>query len=181
MTMAQSSYDDTQLQKLFDEMEPKRRAQALRGAFRKEANQVRKNALTTLRSTGIHTSSEMEKGIRASVYTRTAGFRVTIGTKVKQVKSYKDIGGGLSVEEKRKRVLGWHINRRNQALPILIWAESGDTQRQTRSGAYRGSMMGSEAHFFTRAFEQSKDSVTDDIHMATRTEIERVAKRYGCK
>ena len=43
--MAQSiDYDDKNLQQLFAELEPKRRLQAIKGGFRKEANKVRKVA-----------------------------------------------------------------------------------------------------------------------------------------
>ena len=79
--MAQNvAFDDRNLQQLFAEMEPKRRLQALRGGFRREANQVRKTAINNLRSS-IRSNKDLEQGVRAVVYKRSAGFRVTIGTK----------------------------------------------------------------------------------------------------
>ena len=49
--MAQSiEYDDKNLQRLFAELEPKRRMQALKGGFRREAYKVRKTAINNLRS-----------------------------------------------------------------------------------------------------------------------------------
>ena len=79
--MAQSiEYDDKNLQRLFAELEPKRRVQALKGGFRREANQVRKTAINNLRSS-INSSKDLEKGVRAIVFKRKAGFRVTVGTK----------------------------------------------------------------------------------------------------
>ena len=73
-------YDDRDLQRLFAELEPKRRVQALKGGFRREANQVRKTAINNLRSS-INSSKDLEKGVRAIVFKRKAGFRVTVGTK----------------------------------------------------------------------------------------------------
>ena len=43
-------YNDENLQRLFAELEPKRRLQAIKGGFRREANQVRKTAINNLRS-----------------------------------------------------------------------------------------------------------------------------------
>ena len=70
-------YDDRDLQRLFAELEPKRRVQALKGGFRREANQVRKTAINNLRSS-INSSKDLEKGVRAIVFKRKAGFRVTV-------------------------------------------------------------------------------------------------------
>lgn len=79
--MAQSiEYDDKNLQRLFAELEPKRRMQALKGGFRREANKVRKTAINNLRSS-ISSNKDLEKGVRAIVFKRAAGFRVTVGTK----------------------------------------------------------------------------------------------------
>lgn len=73
-------YDDRNLQQLFADLEPKRRLQAVKGGFRKEANRVRKTAINNLRSS-IRTDKDLEKGVRAIVFKRKAGFRVTVGTK----------------------------------------------------------------------------------------------------
>ncbi len=73
-------YNDDNLQRLFAELEPKRRLQAIKGGFRREANQVRKTAINNLRSS-IQSSKDLEKGVRAIVFKRKAGFRVTVGTK----------------------------------------------------------------------------------------------------
>lgn len=53
-------YDDGNLQRLFAELEPKRRTQALKGGFRKLAGQVRKKAVGNLRAS-IHTDKDLEK------------------------------------------------------------------------------------------------------------------------
>ena len=79
--MARSiDYNDENLQRLFAELEPKRRLQAIKGGFRREANQVRKTAINNLRS-AIQSDKDLEKGVRAIVFKRKAGFRVTVGTK----------------------------------------------------------------------------------------------------
>ena len=104
-----NQYDDTQLQKLFTEMDVKHRKRALKGAFRREANQVRRTAINNLRSS-LHSNRDLEKGIRAIVFKKAAGFRVTIGTK----KANRKTGKGDK---------GMHINRQGLKKPVLIWAE----------------------------------------------------------
>ena len=78
--MLDINYDDRNLQQLFTELTPKRRLQALRGGFRKEANRVRKTAVNNLRSS-IRSDKDLEKGVRSLVFKRKAGFRITVGTK----------------------------------------------------------------------------------------------------
>ena len=75
--MLDINYDDRNLQQLFTELTPKRRLQALRGGFRKEANRVRKTAVNNLRSS-IKSDRDLEKGVRSLVFKRKAGFRITV-------------------------------------------------------------------------------------------------------
>ena len=101
--MAEMIYDDDNLQRLFAELEPKQRLKALRGSFRKQANYVRKVAINNLRGS-IHTTRDMEQGVRAIVFKKKAGFRVTVGTR----KSRKQDG----------RSYNYHINRRGLQKPV---------------------------------------------------------------
>lgn len=168
--MAQSTYDDTNLQRLFAEMEPKRRLQALKGGFRREANQVRKTAVNNLRSTGIRTDKDMEKGVRALVFKRTAGFRVSVGTKGDK--------------------MGFHTNRRGEKKPVLLWAEMGTKDRRTKNGGGKRASRHRAAHstgrmrrygFMEQTLNSVRDTVTDDLHKLVTENVEQVAKKYGCK
>ena len=171
-------YDDGNLQRLFAEMEPKRRAQALRGGFRKAANDVRKKAVANLRSS-IRTDKDLEKGIRAAVFKRRAGFRVTIGTK-KAGKNGKN-GKGES---------GMHLNRQGLKKPVLIWAEMGTAQRTTKSSGGKRAARYRAAHntgsmprygFMDKTRNQVRDTVTADMRKQVAENVERIAKKYGCK
>lgn len=170
------AYDDSNLRKLLFELEPKRRMQAVKGAFRKAASKVKKQAASNLRSSGLQVRKGMEKGIRQVVYKRTPGFRVTIGTKKANAKT----GKGES---------GMHVNRRGLKKPILLWAEGGTKSRSTKSrrgkcgrgrkGHPTGSMPSSRFMEKTRA--QMKGSVTDELHDAMEQSIIKTARKYGCK
>ena len=176
--MAQNvAFDYRNLQQLFAEMEPKRRLQALRGGFRREANQVRKTAINNLRSS-IRSNKDLEQGVRAVVYKRSAGFRVTIGTK--------------RAGKNGKGEAGFHTNRQGLKKPVLIWAEAGTQERQTKpkQGTRRRAGRMREQHrtgrmkrygFMEQTLNSVRDTVTADIHNLVLDNVEKIAKKYGCK
>lgn len=170
-------YSDRDLQQLFAEMEPKRRLQALKGGFRREAHEVRKTAINNLRSS-IRSDRDLEKGVRALVFKRRAGFRVTIGTK--------------RANKKGKGEAGFHKNRWGVKKPVLIWAEGGTKDRKTRpkKGARRRADRLREAHstgkmkrygFMARTLDSVRGSVTADVRKMVQDNITKIAKKYGCK
>ncbi len=170
-----NQYDDTQLQKLFTDMDVKHRKRALKGAFKREANQVRKTAINNLRSS-LHSNRDLEKGIRAIVFKYKAGFRVTISAK----KANRKTGKG----EK-----GMHLNRQGLKKPVLIWAEGGTDRRHTktktkvfvreRKGHNTGYMK--RYGFMRKTKTDVADKVTDDLHNEITKSIEKTASKYGCK
>lgn len=169
------TFDDTKLRKLLFELEPKRRMQAVKGAFRKTATKVRKTAASNLRSSGLHAPKGMEKGIRQILYKRTPGFRVTIGTR----KANPKTGKGES---------GMHVNRRGLKKPILLWAEGGTKPRSTKSrrrifGGRKGHPTGSMPayKFMEKTRAQVKGNVTDELRQAMEESIIKTARKYGCK
>jgi hypothetical protein len=170
-------YDDGNLQQLFADLEPKRRIQALKGGFRKEANKVRKTAVNNLRSS-LHSNKDLEKGVRAIVFKRKAGFRVTVGTK----RANKD-GKGEA---------GYHTNRQGLKKPILIWAEMGTAERKTKpkQGTRRRAARLRSSHktgrmrkygYMEQTLNDVRDTVTADIHEMVTESVEGLAKKYGCK
>ena len=170
-------YNDENLQRLFAELEPKRRLQAIKGGFRKEANQVRKTAINNLRSS-IQSNKDLEKGVRAILFKRKAGFRVTIGTK--------------RAGKNGKGEAGFHTNRQGLKKPILIWAEKGTEERKTKpkQGTRRRAARLRASHrtgrmkrygFMAQTLNSVRDTVTDNIHKMVTENIEQVAKKYGCK
>ena len=167
-------YDDSQLQKLFAELEPKRRAQAFRGAFKRAADSVRRTALSNLRSK-IRTNKDLERGVRSIVYKKkAAGFRVTVGTK--------------KANKKGKREAGYHLNRQGLKKPVLIWAEDGTKSRKTKTETkiFRRSRKGHPTGrmkrygFMAKTRNQTEGSITATLHDEIRASVARIAKKYGC-
>lgn len=170
-------YDDRNLQRLFADMEPKRRLQAIKGGFRKEANLVRKTAINNLRNS-IRTDKDLEKGVRAIVFKRKAGFRVTVGTK--------------KANKSGKGEAGFHTNRQGLKKPVLIWAEEGTDDRRTKpkQGTRRRASRLRASHptgrmkrygFMAQTLRSVRDTVTDNVHKMVTENIEKIAKKYGCK
>ncbi|MDU3761092.1 MAG: hypothetical protein E7G33_15760 [Bacteroides sp.] len=174
--MAQSiDYDDKNLQQLFAELEPKRRLQAIKGGFRKEANKVRKVAVNNLRNS-VHSNKDLEKGVRSIVFKRKAGFRVTIGTK--------------RAGKNGKGEAGFHTNRQGLKKPVLIWVEEGTKERKTKSSGGKRAARRRSAHrtgrmrrygFMSQTLNGVRDTVTADIHNMVTDNVFRVAKKYGCR
>ncbi len=156
-------YDESNFKKLYAALDPKQQMKALRRVLRREANKVRKTALNNLRSS-IRSDKDLERGVRAIVYRKKVGFRVTVGTK--------------AANRKGKGERGYHKNRQGLKKPVLIWAEDGTTYRRTR---FR---IGRAAHttgymkrygFMAKAANQMGDTVKEVINS-----ISKIAKRYGC-
>lgn len=170
-------YNDENLQRLFAELEPKRRLQAIKGGFRREANQVRKTAINNLRSS-IQSNKDLEKGVRAIVFKRKAGFRVTVGTK--------------RAGKNGKGEVGFHTNRQGLKKPVLIWAEEGTKERQTKpkKGTRRRAARLRASHrtgrmkrygFMAQTLTSVRDTVTTNIHEMVAENVQKVAEKYGCK
>ena len=176
-------YDDENLQRLFTELDTKKRLKALRGAFRREANRVRKAAINNLRGS-IRSNKDLEQGIRAVVFKRKAGFRVTIGTK----KAGKNGKGerGYYISRRRKKKSG--DKDKPKGKPVLIWTETGTAQRRTktktrfftrsRKGHSTGCMK--RYGFMAKTKNQVEHTVDRQLKNEIADQIRRIAKKYGC-
>lgn len=168
-------YEDRNLQRLFEALSEKQRVRALRGAFRREANRVRKVAVINMRQS-IHGDRELDRGVRAIVWKHKAGFRVTIGTK--------------RANRKGKGEAGYYISRKRRGKPgatgkpVLLWAEAGTDNRYTRvfigrrKKHFTGRMKAYGFMYKTR--QQVAGSVTENLRKEITDNIKRTAKRYGC-
>ena len=174
--MADFEYDDKNLQKLFDELEPKRRVQALRGAFRKEANRLKKAAIANLRSS-IKSNRDLEKGVRTIVFKEKAGFRVTVGTK--KGKGANGTGGYYANKYERTQKKRWP-----RRVPVLIWTEDGTNSRSTTQKVGRGRRSTDSLKaslFLERAQRDLSGSVTENLRKEIVNSIIKTSKKYGGK
>lgn len=163
-------YDDTNLQKLFADMTPAKRKAALKNAFLREAKNVRKTAIGYLRQAPkqngtVDVSKEMERGVKAKVWKKGAGFSVTL------------LGGG---KRKSKNIAG---------KPLDVFFNGGTKKRRTKTvtkffkrqkrGHETGSLMA--AHFMEKTKEETDKRVTDDLHGEIRKKFTEIAKKHGAK
>lgn len=185
------SYDCRNLQRLFEELTPKRRAQAIKGALRRAANTIRRVAVNNLRSS-LNSNRDLERGVRAMVWKRQAGFRVTVGPKAASRKTGKgERGYYLSRKirtrmDKKKRTGVKIIEPKGK--PVLMWAESGTNIRKTKThGWFTRSRKGHSTGrmkrygFMARTKSETEANVTSMLHTEIINNVKRVAKKYGCK
>ncbi len=162
--------DTTRLWGMLRELEPKRQVQALRGGFRKAAQEVRKTAVRNLESSGLKGDvREVAKGIRAVVYRKVAGFKVTVGTKKQKRADYS----GMSSREANKA----KARRRLRIVPL--WAEGGTSPRSTSRGFSRGSMPA--FGFMERTDRDTEGYVGEIIRRNVAENIDKTARKYGSK
>lgn len=180
-------YDDSRLQQMFEELGEKERVKALKGGFRTEANLFRKAAVNNLRAS-LRSNPSLEKGVRALVFKRQLGFRVTVGTELKWNKDH--------TAYKSKK--GFYMNHRGEEKPVLIWAEDGTAERRTKgsrrfyrtkdgrrrsrfmyNGAYRGRMR--RYAFLDKTRADMAGRVTEDLQNNIRKYVERIAQQHGCR
>ena len=171
-------YDDTNLRRLYAALSTANRRKALKGAFRRTATYVRKTAERNLRGTGIGNAEKLRRGIRQMVFSRAAGFCVTIAPR----RSGKNGKGGR----------GMHTNRRGLKKPVLRWAETGTKKRRAKkrvrfrgadgrwatSGYGRGMMP--RYGFMSATKSQVEGEVTRTLHKEVRESVIKTAKKYGC-
>lgn len=193
------TYDDSELQKLFEEMSPKERKKLFRGTSGRTATMVRRTAVSNLRKT-LNSNKALEKGIRKVVSKKSIGFRVTIGSK--KMKG-RNKGKRNGVRRYGKEKMTWtgfeqYTTSRGKDKPILIWAEPGTKWRTVKAknggqrfmtaggwkttkahgGRYRGRMK--RGDFMEKTLLQTKGKVTIIFQTEIEKGMQKIAKKHGC-
>lgn len=176
MEGSNTKYDDTNLHRLFAEMDVKQRLQSLKGAFRREANNVRKAAVNNLRSC-VNSNVRLEKGIRAFVLKRSAGFSVTVAPKKSAKKQEID-----SYASRRRGIL------KSYGL-VDLWLETGTKERKTKTATkvwtrgHKGHRTGRIRRygFMRQTASQVRASVTENLRTELINSTKKIASKYGCR
>ena len=172
-------YQDKKLCGLFAALSPMNRKKAIKGACRKVGNSVKKVAINNLRATGLNHADQLSTGVRAVVFKREAGFRVTVASK--------------KANKRGKGEKGMHSNRYGNKKPILAWAELGTKWRKTKTnksakfnadgkwytaGSRRGFMK--RYGFIAKTKTQVEHKVGKQIKDEIAIKVTQIAKKYGC-
>lgn len=172
------TYDDSQLQALWAQMQPKERKKALKGAFRRTGNVLKREVVKQIRGK-VQSNRELEKGVRVLVFKRKAGFRVTLG---------EDRKGRKGVYASKKK------NRQSREVPVLRFMDTGTNSRVRRRTLYRGGRKKKYAfvptapsrgrlqagNFIEGARTSYGASVTQELMDELREQTLKTAKKYGC-
>lgn len=162
--------DVNRLWEMLEELDPKQRAKALKQGLRMAARTVRRAAVRNMTSGSPALqgrTSEVARGIRAVVYRKAIGFRVTVGTKRTNYKT--------AARDNKEKAF-----RRLRVVPL--WAEGGTVQRRTRGGLFRkGASRGSMRpyRFMERAERETMPGVETTIRKSIESSIEKTVKKYG--
>lgn len=185
-------YDDSQLRRLFAEMDEKQRAKAMKSAFRTTAGRLKLAAQQHVKSS-IRSDKDLLRGVRALVFKQKLGFRVTVGTVIKRAKNRMGWVGVAGFHKTRQYLK--NPNKYSEK-PVLIWAEDGTKERRLKggrgshqtkrgfrkrylfNGAFRGRM--SAYQFIVKANRQVGPQINQTLQENFRKSVEKTAKKYGC-
>lgn len=168
----QTHYDDSRLQRVFKELEPKNRRKVFQTAFRRVGNYVRKEAQRNLEASGLHNAGMMKKAIHTVVFRKDVGFTVSV---------------------RGKKEARMHRNRFGKLKPIARWAASGTKMRSvktTRPIRFRSSDGFKTATTRRRGFmdrydymsktqAQTEGKVTQMLRDELPAAVIKIAEKYG--
>lgn len=163
------TYDTGKLWGMLQELEPKRRVQALKGGIRKASRETKRVAVANLRASGLRSNSKVEAGIRNVIFKNRVGFRVTVGTKRGKRIDYSAMTKGEAAKAKAKARL--------RIVPL--WAEGGTAIRQTRRGYARGFM--GDYRFMEKTQRDVDGKATEMMHRGIAENIKKTVEKYGSK
>lgn len=166
--MGQSSYNDSNLRAMIDELDGKNRVKALKASLRIAGNKVKKRAKGNL-GLSVHGSSRLEDGLKLKVWKHRVGFTVTAGAGLYQSARF--------------------TGEASRPVPVLRWLETGTKERRTRrkmkffKGSKSGHQTGSlrKYGYMAKTLEQEAPSVTAYLHDSIEKTVKRIAKKHGCK
>lgn len=166
--MIDYDYNDRNLWAFIHAMSLKERTKVLRSTFRRSANEIKRRAgeilLTKLRD--VRDPKAMKRMIWTKVYTKTAGFRVTVaGDRYYYPSRMKNKQGGV------------------RELPLARWIATGTPmpgkpERRTDRGYYRGELP--QIDFLGQARNELEARVMDEIEDRFLEQAMREAQKYGC-
>lgn len=177
-------YDDSELFKLFDELDEKARRKALRGGFAAAARELKKAALKNYRSvTKEPPTKDSEKGIRAVIAKRYLGYRVTVGSPRLKTAKYLSIPKEDRAEfsKKRRKALapmwleGGTEERRTKKTTTFFWMKLDRPGKGHRTGRIKAT------GFMTKTKAQEVPRQTEILRQNIDKYVKKVAKKHGAK
>lgn len=109
------------LSQLMKELTPRELRKGLKAGYRQTAKKARKVALRYLHASSLQVKgnkSDLDKGLRAYIYSRGGGFLLTVNAR--------------RANKSGKGEKGMHENRHGKKKPVLMWAEEGTKKRQRK-------------------------------------------------
>ncbi len=166
---------------VFLALDAKAQRKAMKGAMRREANNVKKAAQEAMTASGVGKGTKQQ--LRKSIYSRVYPDRYGLG-----------FMAGTVPHGKR----GIHTNRQGQQKPVAMWADEGTASRRvgkrkrgwnilTRTGR-KGRAYERSGHstgrmpaygFMKKAEEQTAQGVEDRLFRNLEQNVEKAARKQG--
>ena len=161
----------------------------LKGAFREEARRMANVAKRNLRSTTLSHAASIATGIRAGVKRGLIGYYVSVTPEKWSRKKYRAV---QAAKAKGKIIIrkGIYTNTANNERPVLMWAENGTKNRESRGrGVFernRGHMFGKkglpegEGLGFLKRAEATETGVSvSRVADSLDRHVRKIATKYG--
>ena len=152
--------DTSQWEALFREMNARQLKSAWKSGLRPSAKMIERGVIAELESE--HPNAAKYKGeLATQIWKKGGGYTVSLSGRTLQFTT-----------KKGKVVEGNH-------LYILRWLAKGTQERHTKSGAYRGRVVGS--HFFKHAVDKTIEPAMQRIATDVQKSMERAVKQAAAK
>lgn len=156
----QYEVDTSGIEALMEELNPKQLRAAWKSGLRPSAKMIERGVIAELEAE--HPNAAKYKGeLATQIWKKGGGYTVSLSGRTLQFTT-----------KKGKVVEGNH-------LYILRWLAKGTQERHTKSGAYRGRVVGS--HFFKHAVDKTIEPAMQRIATDVQKSMERAVKRAAAK
>lgn len=119
------------LSTLFTALSPKQQRKALTASMRTEATRLKRAAVANVKSSGLSTKTNVQRGVYSRVYPKRYGL-------------------GFLISVKPHGLKGIHTNRQGRQKPVLMFAEEGTQPRNV--GRRKGAAKFQKGKYATKAY-----------------------------
>lgn len=155
------------LREFSEKMTKRQLRAAVKGGFRKEANEVKKIIASEVSKSGLGNARQVAKGLRVYVNSR---------------------GGGFMVNTVPRGKKGFHRNRFGKEKPVLMWAADGTKERWSKKSynsrkykAHQKRRMGrmTRYDYITKAERPATEHVEKHLLREVDEAVLKAAKKAG--
>lgn len=182
--MIDFNYDDSNFWGLYNAMLMKDRVQIFRNVMRQGANDIKRRAYQILigKLGSVRDPAAMRKTIWTKVYSRTAGFTVSVAgnshpyPSLPRAKASRTLIKEAGKDKENGKA---KVEKAVRNVPLARWLEDGTGPRTTKHGGYARGMLPAIG-FLEQASKELESTISDHIEDHFFETMMKKAKKYGC-